>query len=122
MTKKVIWAEDVDTFRMTIVDILKDYCSGAGIEVNVDEASNGRELVEKVLGTNYDLIFTDHQMPEVDGLQAIAQIREHNKTVPVYMVSNSEVEKQALQAGATGYFWKVDSVSGMEQAVNLHLK
>jgi|SRR3989338_6033186 len=125
MLKKVIWADDNQTFRESMIDLLERCCETESIEAQLDEASDGKELVEKVLGANYDLVFTDNVMQEVHGLRAIAQIRERNKTVPVYMVSSSEVGRKALELGATGYLDKGDTAafdSGIERAVALHLK
>jgi CheY-like chemotaxis protein len=124
MVKKVIWADDNKTFRESTLALLERYCESAYVEVEFDQASDGRELVEKVLGATYDLVFTDNQMIEVHGLQAIAEIRAKNKTVPIYMVSSSEVGKLALEVGATGYIEKRDYdafKSGIEAALKKHL-
>lgn len=125
MAKKIIWADDNEVFRESQIAQLKRLCRRVEIEVEFDEASDGKELVEKVLGAHYDLVFTDNQMTDVSGLKAIAQIREHNKTVPIYMVSSSEVGKLALEVGATGYIDK-DNIGGsqseIEEAVNTYLK
>lgn len=123
--KKIIWADDNETFRLSMIDQLERYCQRAEIEVVVDEVGDGKELVEKVLAAHYDLVFTDNQMTEIHGLQAIAQIRERNKNVPIYMISSSEVGERALEAGATGYFDKEDYddlKSGIEKAIATHLK
>jgi len=104
---------------------LEMYCRRVKIEIEFDEASDGKELVEKVLGSDYDLVFTDNQMTEVHGLQAILQIRQQNTVVPIYMVSSSEVGRQALEVGATGYIEKGnynEFKSGIEKAVLKHLK
>ena len=125
MAKKIIWADDNQTFRESMLARLERYCGNAHVEVEFDEASDGKELVEKVLGAAYDLVFTDNQMTEVHGLQAISQIRERNKTVPIYMVSSSEVGKLALEVGATGYLDKQDYdgfKSGIETIITTHLK
>ncbi|MDO8656731.1 MAG: response regulator [Nanoarchaeota archaeon] len=125
MAKKIIWADDNQTFRESMIASLEEYCSRVKIEVEFDEAADGKELVKKVLSSHYDLVFTDNQMTDVHGLQAIAQIREQNKTIPVYMVSSSEVGKRALEVGATGYLEKQDYdtfKSGIENVVTTHLK
>ena len=125
MAKKVIWTDNDSTFTETAIAILKRYCGKVGIDAEFDGASDGKELVGKMLSANYDLAFIDNQMTEVHGLEAIAQIRERNKTIPVYMVSSSEVGKLALEVGATGYLDKQDYDgfrSGIETAIAKHLK
>ena len=44
--------------------------------LNADLAKNGREAVEKFKAGNYDLIFMDVQMPEMDGYTATSEIRK----------------------------------------------
>jgi len=50
-------------------------------EMNVDTALSAREALEKTKQTKYDIVFMDHMMPEIDGVEATHMIRE---TVPGY--------------------------------------
>ncbi len=43
--------------------------------LKVDTASSGNEAIEKCMSTQYDLIFMDHMMPEMDGIEAMENIR-----------------------------------------------
>ncbi len=72
MAKRFLWADDNKTFRESMIVLLGRYCSRQGIDVEFDEASSGDELVEKVIGGSYDLVFTDNQMPPgMHGLLAL---------------------------------------------------
>ena len=126
MAKKILWADDNEPFRQTQLFVLKRYCSREKLDVEFDEASTGEELVEKVLGNSYDLVFTDNQMPPgMHGLLALVQIREKDSAAPIYMVSASKVGQQAVEVGATGYVDKTDRAqykSGIESAVERHLR
>jgi signal transduction histidine kinase/CheY-like chemotaxis protein len=54
--------------------------------IKADTALSGRAAIELVSKNNYDIIFMDHMMPEMDGIEATAKIRAlggHNKTVPI---------------------------------------
>ena len=126
MTQKILWADDNQTFRETMIASLEMYCSRQGIDVEFDEASNGEELVKKVSTNPYNLVFTDNQMPPgIHGLLALRQIRENDKKTPIYMVSSSEVGQQAVDLGATGYVDKDNRSEfrrSIESAVEKHLR
>lgn len=74
----------------------------------VEEAGNGREALEKLRDALPDLIVLDVSMPEMDGFEALRQIREVS-TVPVIMltVRQSEADKiHGLDLGADDYLAK----------------
>ena len=88
-------------------------------------ARNGREALEKLLTSTYDLALIDIQMPELDGLTVIKRLRQGDKklaSIPIIAVSAfiSDQEKQeAVQAGADSYLVKPyfpnDLLSAIEQ-------
>ena len=84
----------------------------AGLEaLVVYEAGSGTEGLELLKGTQVDLILSDINMPAMDGLEFLRQIRSQNLApdVPVVMItteSSEEHVKQAIQSGAQGYIRK----------------
>ena len=84
----------------------------AGIELNqVLEAGNGAEALAVLQGSQVDLILCDINMPVMDGLEFIKQLREIEKAkgVPVIMITTEGSEAhvvQALSNGARGYIRK----------------
>lgn len=45
-------------------------------EVNIDEASSGQECLDMVSSKHYDIIFLDHMMPEMDGIETLHKMKE----------------------------------------------
>ncbi len=84
----------------------------AGIgEMVVHEAGNGIEALEKLRGAKMDLILSDINMPAMDGLELLRQIKMQNLApgVPVVMItteSSEEHVRQAIASGARGYIRK----------------
>jgi len=77
----------------------------------VREAGSGTEGLEVLKATPVDLILSDINMPSMDGLEFLRQIRAQNLAsgVPVVMItteSSEEHVKQAILAGAQGYIRK----------------
>ncbi|MEK6895164.1 MAG: response regulator [Nanoarchaeota archaeon] len=52
------------------------------------------------------MIITDYQMPLLDGLEAVRQIRKFDKIIPIIVQSGMPIEKLALEAGASEYLDK----------------
>ena len=70
----------------------------------LDKAGNGRIALRKIETQTYDLIISDLQMPETDGIELIKRIRGKNCTTPIIIISayglDSMAEK-AIEEGAS---------------------
>ena len=116
MTIRVLIADDHAVMRDGLRSILE---RENGIEV-VATASNGRETVLEARRLNPDIVLMDIVMPELSGIEAAAQIRDHCESTRVIMLSmHSTVEHifRALQAGAWGYVLKGSAGSEVVEAV-----
>lgn len=82
-----------------------------GFEVQV--AENGRDGVALAQSMNPDIILLDMQMPEMNGSEALTEIRKHDwgKTVPVIVLTNlgeEEAPKNLRALGIHSYIVKAD--------------
>ena len=69
-------------------------------------AEHGRQALEVMRQSLPDLVLTDLQMPEMNGLELVEQIRTEFPSVPVILMTahgSEEIAVQALQRGAAGY-------------------
>ena len=94
---------------MSIRQAIKLTLSGANFKV--DEAENGAEGLKKAEAGAYDLILTDLNMPVMNGLEMIQEIRRRGVLVGVPIVfltteSDATLKEQAKAAGATGWLTK----------------
>jgi two-component system chemotaxis response regulator CheY len=84
----------------------------AGLEISaVLEAGNGAEALAVLAESHVDLILCDINMPVMDGLEMVKQLKgvENAKGVPVVMITTEGSEShvvEALSAGARGYIRK----------------
>jgi len=86
------------------------------------EAGSGTEGLEVLKAHKVDLILSDINMPSMDGLEFLRQIRSQNLApgVPVVMItteSSEEHVKQAIQAGAQGYIRKPFTAEQVKERV-----
>ena len=103
--KRVLSVDDSSSIRQMVSFTLR----GAGYEVA--EAVDGRDGLAKAGGGRFDLIVTDLNMPNMDGLQLIAAVRKlaGYTFIPILMLTTeSQAEKKdaGRRAGATGWIVK----------------
>jgi two-component system chemotaxis response regulator CheY len=121
MAKTFLIVDDSASMRQLIAFAVKD----AGHEVLL--AENGHEALEKLKGTKVDLVITDLNMPEVDGITLIKEIRAmaDYKFVPILMLTTeSQVAKreEGRAAGASGWIVKPFSSDKLLAVVNKFVK
>ena len=95
----------------------------AGLELAaVHEAGTGAEALDVLKAMQVDLILSDINMPSMDGLEFLRQLRSQNLApgVPVVMItteSSEEHVKQAILAGAKGYIRKPFTAEQVKERV-----
>lgn len=102
---KILSVDDSSSFRSMISFALSD----AGY--NVDEASDGQEGLDKAKAEDYNLVITDINMPGIDGISLLKELRSlpKYKHIPIIILtteSSKERKQEAKSAGATGWIVK----------------
>lgn len=98
--------------------------SEAGLEI-VGEGSNGLEAVALVEQVQPDLVMLDINMPEMNGLDAVEEIRSRDLPCNILMLSlydNSEYVRRAMALGTNGYLLKDVSQTEMTKAIKIAAK
>lgn len=114
---KVLVVDDSMLIRRLVIDALS---RDAEIDV-VGEAANGRIALQKIAQLSPDLVTLDVEMPEMDGLSTLREIRRMNPRLSVIMFS-SHTERgasdtlEALHLGASDYVTKPNSAAGKGSA------
>jgi two-component system chemotaxis response regulator CheB len=101
---RVLIVDDVAMVRRLVVDALS---IDPDIQV-VGTAANGREAIEKIPETKPDLIVLDYEMPEMDGLETLIEVRKNHPAIRVIIFSShtrhgAKVTLDALWYGADDY-------------------
>jgi two-component system chemotaxis response regulator CheB len=119
----------VDKVRVLIVDdsavMRKIIASALQKESSIEIAgfaANGLQAIEAIQTCNPDVVTLDIEMPEMDGLTALREIRKENKYLPIIMFSSlthkgAQAAVMALTAGASDYVGKpVNATGGIDDA------
>ncbi|MEO0274678.1 MAG: response regulator [candidate division WOR-3 bacterium] len=110
MPKTILIVDDSATMLLSLKTILEIH------NFKVEQASNGKEALDKIkAGLKPDLIITDLNMPVMDGLEFIKNVRTILKFTPILILtteSEQSKREQAKKLGATG--WLVKPVSGQD--------
>ncbi|MDI6601743.1 MAG: response regulator [Thermoanaerobacteraceae bacterium] len=115
MGKNIMIVDDAAFMRMMIRDIL----TKNGYTV-VGEADNGATALDKFQELNPDLVIMDITMPEVDGIQAVKEIRKVDPNAKIIMCSamgQQAMVIEAIQAGARDFIVKPFQAERVIEAV-----
>jgi len=102
---RILIADDHAILRKGLRRILTEMEGG----FDIDEASNGHEVIKMVREKDYDLVLLDISMPGLSGLDALKEIKVLNPRLPVLILTMHPEEQyalRALKAGASGCLTK----------------
>jgi len=115
---KILVVDDSPTMRRILMNTIQK----AGYsEVNV--AEDGKDALVKIMAEEYDLLMTDWNMPNMNGLELIEKVRADNKIkdLPILMVTTRNVKDDivnAIKAGANGYIIKPFDIKTKKKKIN----
>lgn len=91
----------------------------------IDSALSGKETIEKVRKNNYDLVFMDIMMPEMDGVETLHKLRDLGYEKPVVTLTADAVEgsrEKYLSEGFSEYLSKPVNTKDMDYIINKYIK
>lgn len=97
---KIIVVDDNELNRKVALGLLEP------LQMQIDTAENGKQALEKIRENQYDLIFMDHMMPIMDGIEATKALRklegDYFKTVPVIALTANAIMEARAQFSEAG--------------------
>jgi len=115
VAKRILIVDDAAFMRMMIKDILTKH----GYEV-IGEAENGAKAVQMFKEHQPDLVTMDITMPEMDGIQAVKEIKKLDPGAKIIMCSamgQQMMVMEAIQAGARDFIVKPFQQERVIQAI-----
>ena len=103
----VLVVDDNEINRMVAEEMLKP------LHMKIETAADGKQALQMIQGKKYDLIFMDHLMPVLNGVEAVKELRKwedpYYKQVPVIALTANTAKDQKeeyIQAGMSDYLSK----------------
>lgn len=119
---KILIVDDSSTMRKIVLRTLRQ----AGYEsAEVLEAGDGVEGLSVLDGGSVDLIFSDVNMPNMNGLDFVSKVRERCASTPIVMVTTEGGEgaiEDAMKRGANGYVVKPFTPEKLGEVLSAVLK
>lgn len=117
---RVLIVDDAVVFRRVMANEL---ACDVGLEV-VGTAANGRIALARMAQVSPDVVILDVEMPEMDGLATLSELRKNYPRLPVIMFSalterGAEATLDALARGATDYFTKPAETGGLDASLQV---
>ena len=105
--RRILIVEDSATMRSLLASALRELEQG----VKVDQASNGFEALRALPRETYDLVVTDINMPDINGLELVSFVKRNPqyRSIPLIIVSTEGSERdreKGLELGADAYLVK----------------
>jgi two-component system chemotaxis response regulator CheY len=105
MSKSILVVDDTRSMRAMVAAVLE----GAGYAVA--QAGDGVEALELARARLFDLVVTDHNMPRMDGVTLVSELRKLPNYDPVALIvlsteASPELKQKGREAGATGWMNK----------------
>ena len=113
---KILIADDHAVVR----EGLKLILTGMSGKLEIDGASNGPEVIDKITDTDYDIVILDISMPGKSGVEVLKEVKSIKPKLPVLMLSvypEGQYAMRVLKAGASGYITKDSAPQELISAV-----
>jgi two-component system, NtrC family, response regulator AtoC len=117
-SKRILVVDDQASMREMLADLL-DMMGHEAIAVE-----GGPQALQILATSKIDLVITDLNMPEMDGMELMMQIKERNPKLPVIIITGYgtfHTEKKVLSNGANGYIPKPCTIHRVQETVTAAL-
>ena len=114
---EILLVDDHTLFRNGL-KMLLDTIPGYNV---TGEASNGKEFLELIAKYDYDIIFLDIEMPEINGIEAAKraiELKPELKIITLSMYGDEEYYDQMVDAGAKGFLLKNTNLQEVKTAID----
>ncbi len=116
MIYNIAVCDDYKEYGEIVTELIRSVASNKNIECNISTYSSGISLIEAFKENEFDIIFLDMEMPELNGIETGLRIREISKNpVIFYLTSHKEYAYESYEVKAKNYLLKPVSAAVIEK-------
>lgn len=116
----ILLLEDDELFSLSLIDYLEEFS-----EVNITHASNSNTMLELIYENRYDLYLLDINLPDINGLDLLKDIRNATDETPTIFITSykdKETLKQGFENGADDFLTKPFDMDELILRINSLMK
>jgi signal transduction histidine kinase/CheY-like chemotaxis protein/HPt (histidine-containing phosphotransfer) domain-containing protein len=117
---RVLVVDDVETNLYVAQGLISPY------KIKIECSTSGKNAIERIkAGKKYDIIFMDHMMPEMDGVETTQILRAMGYSRPIVALTANAIagsSKMFLENGFDGFISKPIDVSELDMALNKYIR
>ncbi|MCG3196830.1 MAG: response regulator [Candidatus Omnitrophica bacterium] len=117
---RILVVDDEETIREMLSETLSEAAS-----YEVDTAADGREALQKMRSSHFDLVITDLRMPEMDGARLLDIARHEFPEIPIVVITGFarlETAIESLRLGAANFITKPFRLSEILDVIDKSIK
>lgn len=99
---QLLIVDDSELMRTIVEQAIKENLKESANKIQFFHAANGLDAMELFRANQIDLIFLDWNMPVLDGVEFVREIRSGGSKVPIVMITSVTDSERILQAAAAG--------------------
>ncbi|MGQ9603881.1 MAG: response regulator [bacterium] len=113
--RRILVVDDQDSMRLLLQDMLEE------IGYQVSLAEGGIQALRMLEESQFDLVLSDLNMPEIDGEALLKEIKTRHPSLPVVIITGYgtfHTEKRLMREGADGYISKPCTLAKIERVLS----
>ena len=99
---QILIVDDSELMRTIVEQVIVNNLKEAAAQIGFHHAANGKDAMDIFQDKKIDLIFLDWNMPVLDGVEFVREIRMNGSKVPIVMITSVTDSEKILQAAAAG--------------------
>lgn len=120
---RVAICDDEKTMQTILENLLDEFGRLRNIDISIDKFDNGHDLLRVLNEKEYEIVFMDHQMQDIDGMETSRLIRSRNNDCVIIFVSAfPEVAVDSYEVNAFRFIVKPINKEKLFKAIDDHLR